>query len=82
MHQVIVSNASTIRVHLFSMKGSRNMTRISTDTTTTTSNNNNNNNNNNILFYFIFAFHCNLFYFHANPPISSFSLSLFGWCLK
>jgi hypothetical protein len=30
----------------------------------------------------IFAFHCNLFYFHANPPISSFSLSLFGWCLK
>ncbi|MFN9915405.1 MAG: hypothetical protein ACK53L_22640, partial [Pirellulaceae bacterium] len=28
-----------------------------------------------ILFYFIFAFHCNLFFFHANPPISSFSLS-------
>ncbi len=32
--------------------------------------------------YFIFAFHCNLSHSHAKPPISSLSLTLFGWCLK
>ncbi len=37
-------------------------------------NNDNNDNNNDD--------NCNLFYFHAKPPISFFSLSLFGWFLK
>jgi hypothetical protein len=29
-----------------------------------------------VLFHFIFAFHCNLFHFHAKPPFFSLTISI------